>query len=72
MYWSFFALTSCLLYMLYLKGWLYGDFLHWLKFQLGIPNWKKLQMYEKFQLELKIFQARLEYNSLEKIENLEG
>ena len=72
MYWLFFALTSCLLYMFYLKGWLYGDFLPGLKFQLGIPNWKKLQLYEKFQLELKIFQARLEYNSLVKIENLEG
>ena len=47
-----------------LRGWLYGDFHPGLKFQLGIPSWKKLQLYEKFQPGLK-------YNSFEEIENLE-
>ena len=36
-----------------LRGWLYGDFHPGLKFQLDIPTWKKLQLYEKFQPGLK-------------------
>ena len=41
--------------LLRLTGWLYGDFHLGLQFQLGITNWKKLQLYEKFQPGLSIF-----------------
>ena len=39
-----------------------------MKFQLGIPSWKKLQLYEKHQPTLKIFQLGLKWNSLGQIE----
>ena len=55
-----------------INGWLYADFHSWLKFQLGIPSWKKLQLFEKFQSGLKIFQPDLKYNGLEKLVNLDG
>ena len=48
-----------------LRGWLHGDFYPGLKFQLGMPSWKELQLYEKVQLGLKD-------NTFEKLENLEG
>ena len=48
------------------------DFHPRLKFQFGIPSWKKLQLYEKFQPGSKIFQPGLKYNSLKKKEKLEG
>ena len=59
------ALNSNCCEILMLKVWLYGDFHTVLKFQLGIPSWKKLQLYEKFYPRLKIFQPELKCNSLE-------
>ena len=55
---------------LFFKGWLYGDFHSGLQFQLRIPRWKKLQLYEKFQTRLKKFQPGMKNNSFEEIENL--
>ena len=55
--------------LIFVRGWLCELFHTESKFELG---WEKLQLYEKFQLRLKIFQSRLKYNSLEKTENLEG
>ena len=51
---------------LMLRGWLHGDFHPGLISQLGIQSWEKLQIYEKFQHWLKIFQPELTYNDLEK------
>ena len=41
------------------------SFSPWVEIKLGIPSWKKLQLYEKFQ-------PGFIYKSFEKIENLDG
>ena len=59
------ALNSNCYEILMLKVRLYGDFHPGLKFQLGIPSWKKLQLFEKFYPRLKVFQPELKCDSLE-------
>ena len=59
---------KCLSFANRLRGWFYGDFHPWLKFHFGLPSWKKLkkrlQIHEKIQPMLKIFQSELKLNRL--------